>query len=355
MTATGLKDRNEGHPGKIKREKFGVLNRDYHSSNTAAVLLEVSFMDMAAEEQRLTTVAYKNRIANGIADGIEDYLGVGAEMAEGEEEFGDAIEATAYKEGWTAAELLGVDGGAIQLSGDRIIEETQAAGPGARPSAHDLESTKRRQRLRELVGGSSLDGDPALLDSGEFADLEVLDPPDFNAIARGDEEAFNALDASFLESDLERFDAGDFNKYVKSLGLRHFAAAEFLFLGSSNSSGRCRGKNSLPPRDLWEHIASTARMLDEIRERLGASVRILSCYRNRSYNTCIGGASKSMHMEFNAIDWRCSKGRPRDWAAVAREVRRSSPEYHGGIGVYNSFVHIDTGVRIGRRRGNVDW
>ena len=76
VQATGHNDRNQGHPGGVKRASFGVLRQSRHHHQTACVLLEVSFMDMADEEQRLQQASYKNSIASAIADGIEDYLGV---------------------------------------------------------------------------------------------------------------------------------------------------------------------------------------------------------------------------------------------------------------------------------------
>lgn len=70
--ATGLKDRNNGG---VKTMALGVLNPDSQNSATACVLLEVSFMDVAAEDARLQTAAYKDKVAAGIAAGIKTYVG----------------------------------------------------------------------------------------------------------------------------------------------------------------------------------------------------------------------------------------------------------------------------------------
>ena len=74
LSATGYADRNKGHPGGVKRQPLGVLKLSLHHAKTACCLLEVSFMDVAAEEARLKTSAYLNKIAKAIADGIADYL-----------------------------------------------------------------------------------------------------------------------------------------------------------------------------------------------------------------------------------------------------------------------------------------
>jgi len=129
-------------------------------------------------------------------------------------------------------------------------------------------------------------------------------------------------------------------------------AEELLFMGNSNAAGApCSGLNSLPPANLWPRIANTAKMLDEIRHRLGASCRILSAYRSPAYNSCVGGESASLHMSFNAIDFRCASGTPAEWRDVARAVRSSKPAFKGGIGFYSSFVHIDTRGSIANWNG----
>jgi N-acetylmuramoyl-L-alanine amidase len=71
---TGLKDRNKGAPGEVKTQALGVLNPSNHVSSTACVLVEVSFMDVPAEDARLNTEAYKDKVADGLAAGMEDYV-----------------------------------------------------------------------------------------------------------------------------------------------------------------------------------------------------------------------------------------------------------------------------------------
>ncbi|MGO9770523.1 MAG: N-acetylmuramoyl-L-alanine amidase family protein [Roseiarcus sp.] len=72
--ATGLKDRNSGAPEGVKTQALGVLNPNSHYSKTACVLVEISFMDVPAEDARLNTAPYKDQIASGLASGIVAYL-----------------------------------------------------------------------------------------------------------------------------------------------------------------------------------------------------------------------------------------------------------------------------------------
>lgn len=68
LKATDLKDR------KVKKDNFAVLRPSNHDSRTAACLLEISFMDVAAEEARLKTAIYKESVAVAIARAIKGWL-----------------------------------------------------------------------------------------------------------------------------------------------------------------------------------------------------------------------------------------------------------------------------------------
>lgn len=66
--ATGLNNRG------VKSAGFGALKPASHAATTAACLVEISFMDVAAEEARLKTDAYKDKVAQAIVDGVENWL-----------------------------------------------------------------------------------------------------------------------------------------------------------------------------------------------------------------------------------------------------------------------------------------
>jgi Peptidase M15 len=154
------------------------------------------------------------------------------------------------------------------------------------------------------------------------------------------------------EAALSSFDHEAFAEFINSLGLRYFKPVELLFLGASNEPGGvCAGRNQLPARNLWPNIANTAKMLDEIRHRLGATIQILSGYRNDGYNSCVRGERGSLHKKFNAIDWTSNSGSVSSWRDIAHAVRASNRAFEGGVGYYPSkrFIHIDT------RGYRADW
>lgn len=146
-------------------------------------------------------------------------------------------------------------------------------------------------------------------------------------------------------------DEVDFVAFINSLGLTHFKPYEFLVKGGSHSNphSAAYGKNTNPPRDTWKNIAATARVIDILRGRLDAPIKPTSVYRSPAYNSAIGGASSSLHMKFNAIDFIVQgNSTPNDWASALRSMR-SEGLFLGGIGTYAGFVHVDT------RGANADW
>ena len=137
------------------------------------------------------------------------------------------------------------------------------------------------------------------------------------------------------------------NKHVK---LRFFSPRELLFKGASHykRGSRSFGLNTDPPRELWESILPTIKILDEFRGKLDAPVRILSAYRSPEYNRSIDGALRSQHTAFAAIDFTSPRGTPKMWAQELKEMRHEG-DFSGGIGIYSNFVHVDT------RGWNADW
>ncbi|ABD55238.1 glycoside hydrolase family protein [Jannaschia sp. CCS1] len=145
--------------------------------------------------------------------------------------------------------------------------------------------------------------------------------------------------------------AADLNATLVAWGVTHFNAAELMEMGASNATpgSPAYGTNALPPRDVWDNMRRTIQMLDRLREVLDQPIHILSGYRSPAYNQLVGGVPNSLHVQFNAIDFYVGGAtRPAHWAAVLKDMRVAG-EFRGGIGIYSSFVHIDT------RGQNADW
>ena len=156
-----------------------------------------------------------------------------------------------------------------------------------------------------------------------------------------------------------------FDDFMDPLKLRHFAAGEFL-------TRTTRPGNAEPPQSIWGNIVATAIILDRLREELGRPVIITSCYRAPEYNRSIGGALLSQHQACTACDVTSAAGSDRmyalleawraDWFDCPEDLERvlvfaSGKQvpfeeleqnlsgkflFRGGLGFYETFVHIDT-------------
>lgn len=133
------------------------------------------------------------------------------------------------------------------------------------------------------------------------------------------------------------------SNFIEGLKLRYFRPSEILFKGNSDVELKL---NSLPPRKLWKNIVPTAWVADLARAEYGGPIQVLSGYRNKAYNSAIGGARSSQHKEFTALDLGCK--RPDKLYNILLSFRLAGV-FKGGIGKYPSFVHLDT------RGENATW
>lgn len=80
------------------------------------------------------------------------------------------------------------------------------------------------------------------------------------------------------------------------------------------------------------------KMLQKIRDHFKKPITINSAYRNSKYNKIIGGVSNSQHTKGTAADIVVLGYQPK---VIAEYIESIMPD-KGGIGLYSSFVHIDT-------------
>lgn len=117
----------------------------------------------------------------------------------------------------------------------------------------------------------------------------------------------------------------------------HFHSSEF----------DCRDGTPVPPRALRRYRHLCLALLEPMRREWGRCV-IVSGFRTATHNSEVGGAPRSFHMLIPgrpgvAADVTFERGTPTDWAAMANRLGA------GGLGVYESTVHVDT------RRATARW
>lgn len=89
------------------------------------------------------------------------------------------------------------------------------------------------------------------------------------------------------------------------------------------------------------------RLLEHMRKELGFPILVNSGYRCDRHNRSVGGAARSWHLLF-ATDVRPEDGSPEKLAAMHEAAEGLG---FGGIGRYDTFIHLDLRPEKMRWRG----
>lgn len=136
-----------------------------------------------------------------------------------------------------------------------------------------------------------------------------------------------------------------FEEYINRQGFKHFSGEELARYFSQVRGGV---RNDYPPRMIWPRFLPTLHIVDELRTTLGKPVRVTSSYRSPAYNKAVGGAPMSQHKQFRAADIQVDGASPAQVYQLL-SLWRDQGRFKGGLGLYPTFVHIDT------RGTNADW
>jgi len=138
----------------------------------------------------------------------------------------------------------------------------------------------------------------------------------------------------------------EYIKYINSLKLKNISTHTVV-----NAHAKKRGSvwNRLPPKNWWNRMGYTLRVVDCISSAMKTPVKdIISAYRSPEYNArCAGAKRGSWHQANVAVDVRFHTS-ARNVTYAARKLRDRGL-FKGGVGGYASFTHIDT------RGENINW
>ena len=87
-------------------------------------------------------------------------------------------------------------------------------------------------------------------------------------------------------------------------------------------------------------------VLQKIRNHFGKPVNITSAYRTPNHNKNVGGTTYSQHLYGKAADIKVQGIAPKEVATYAETLLGE-----GGIGIYNTFTHVDVRSTKSRWQG----
>lgn len=95
------------------------------------------------------------------------------------------------------------------------------------------------------------------------------------------------------------------------------------------------------PASLMPNIIRLAGELQKLRDYIGKPIRINSAYRTPEYNKRIGGAKNSMHVKGMAADITVKGMTSTELYDTIEKLIAEKVVDFKGVGVYNTFVHVD--------------
>lgn len=102
------------------------------------------------------------------------------------------------------------------------------------------------------------------------------------------------------------------------------------------------------PKKYLENVTLLAMQLQVLRDYIKEPVRLNSGFRTPAHNARIGGAPGSQHLYAKAADIATEGYTPKQLAKVVEKLIKEKKLWFGGIGIYNSWIHVDT--RLNRAR-----
>jgi hypothetical protein len=205
----------------------------------------------------------------------------------------------------------------------RLFQASGLPGPALRP-------VMRALAMRELGPGHVLSD--ALIDAG----VQAVAYDDLDQSREGFERWRTETGRT---PEIERLQA-----YLKGEGVGEVFPTWQVLRTASDWKG-CGAPFDVPPPELWPHIASTLRLVRDQVKPAAPGLEAKSSYRGPWLNVCTGGAERSAHRDFWALDLVPSGAVDR--AQLMRRLcpvyAAAGPQLNMGLGFYGGVrFHVDS-------------
>ena len=134
--------------------------------------------------------------------------------------------------------------------------------------------------------------------------------------------------------------------FLRKEGVGDVVPVEHLLRQGTDWEKVHRTPFAIPPRELWNNAVQTLLVLRDFVIPLVGPVEVVSGYRTVAYNSVAGGAKRSKHLEFSAVDLLPLRETNRaDLHAKLKAMwKEKGPDDEIGLGLYDHLrFHIDTG------------
>ena len=94
------------------------------------------------------------------------------------------------------------------------------------------------------------------------------------------------------------------------------------------------------PAFVKENVKKLAENLQVLRDVVGR-IDLTNAYRCKEHNADVGGSTNSQHIKGKAADIKSNTLSPIEIASITDNLMKSEKFKLGGIGIYNTFTHVD--------------
>ena len=94
------------------------------------------------------------------------------------------------------------------------------------------------------------------------------------------------------------------------------------------------------PEFVKENVKELAKNLQALRDVAGR-IDLTNAYRCKEHNAAVGGSANSQHIKGKAADIKSNTLSPSEIASITDDLMKSEKFELGGIGIYNTFTHVD--------------
>ena len=95
------------------------------------------------------------------------------------------------------------------------------------------------------------------------------------------------------------------------------------------------------PEFVKKNVQELAENLQVIRDVYG-KIDLTNAYRCKEHNADVGGSVNSQHLKGKAADIKSKQFSPSEIATITDDLMKNESFTLGGVGIYNTFTHVDT-------------